>query len=249
MLNYSLQTILLVLIAGQIPPALGAPDMLVSEAGQESDTECVILLHGLARTSRSMEELQQKLGKAGYQVINVSYDSRHQPIETLARNVVPAAAAQCAAGAQINFVTHSLGGILVRFYLSESGLDHLGRVVMLGPPNQGSEAVDALANMPGFEALNGPAGLQLGTGPDSIPNRLPPADFEVGIIAGSRSINLFLSLLIPGADDGKVSIERAKLEGMTDFLVVPHTHPMMMDSDDVIEQVIFFLRHGRFDKP
>ena len=249
MLNYSLQSILFMLLAGLGPPALMAQDVPVPEAAQESVAECVILLHGLARTSRSMEELQQKLEKVGYQVINVSYDSRHQPIETLARNVVPTAAAQCAAGVQINFVTHSLGGILVRFYLSESGLDHLGRVVMLGPPNQGSEAVDALASMPGFEALNGPAGLQLGTGPDSIPNQLPAADFEVGIIAGSRSINLFLSLLIPGADDGKVSVERAKLEGMTDFLVVPHTHPMMMDSDDVIEQVIFFLRHGRFDNP
>jgi hypothetical protein len=249
MLNYSLQTILFVLLTGLIPPALMAQEAPESQAGQESVAECVILLHGLARTSRSMEELQQKLGDAGYQVVNASYDSRHQPIETLARNVVPAATAQCAAGARINFVTHSLGGILVRFYLSESGLDHLGRVVMLGPPNQGSEAVDALANMPGFAALNGPAGLQLGTGPDSIPNRLPPANFEVGIIAGSRSINLFLSMLIPGADDGKVSIERAKLAGMTDFLVVSHTHPMMMDSDDVIEQVIFFLRHGRFDAP
>ena len=87
------------------------------------------------------------------------------------------------------------------------------------------------------------------SGPNSIPNQLPPADFEVGVIAGSRSINLILSMLIPGADDGKVSIERAKLAGMTDFLVVSHTHPMMMDSDDVIESVIFFLRHGSFDNP
>jgi len=118
---------------------------------------------------------------------------------------------------------------------------------MLSPPNQGSEIVDKLSGMPGFEFVNGPAGMTLGTDEDDVPLRLGPANFDLGIITGSRSINLILSLLIPGIDDGKVSVERAKLEGMADFLIVPHSHPFIMKSPDVIYQVIFFIEHGRFD--
>ena len=147
---------------------------------------------------------------------------------------------------RVHFVTHSMGGILVRFYLANHRLVNLGRVVMLSPPNQGSETVDKLANMPGFGWLNGPAGQQLGTDENSLPNRLGPADFELGIITGNRSINLILSTMIPGPDDGKVAVERAKLAGMADFLVVPHSHPFIMKKPLVIEQTQFFLEHGRF---
>ena len=79
-----------------------------------------------------------------------------------------------------------------------------------------------------------------------MPSQLGPADFEVGIITGSRSINLILSLMIKGNDDGKVSIERAKLEGMKDFRILPSTHPFIMKSKTAIEQTIFFLNHGVF---
>lgn len=139
-----------------------------------------------------------------------------------------------------------MGGILVRHYLSKNHLENLGRVVMLSPPNQGSEAVDRLSSVPGFYFLNGPSGRQLGTLKNSLPKKLGPANFEVGIITGSRSINLFLSWLIPRKDDGKVSIESAKLEGMTDFLVLPHTHVFIMKSDGVIDQILYFLKKGRF---
>ncbi len=147
---------------------------------------------------------------------------------------------------QIHFVTHSLGGILVRYYLAHHELPNIGRVVMLSPPNQGSEVVDKLRNVPGFRLLNGPAGEQLGTDRESLPLQLPGVDFEVGVITGDRTINFINSLLIPGKDDGKVSVERAKLDGMSDFLVTHHTHPFIMRAKDVIRQTLFFLEHGRF---
>jgi hypothetical protein len=140
-----------------------------------------------------------------------------------------------------------MGGILVRYYLAQRRPAELGRVVMLSPPNQGSELVDSLGKLPGFLAINGRAGRQLGTSPDSVPNRLGPVSYPVGVITGNRSINLILSRLIPGEDDGKVSIRRARVEGMSDFLVVPHTHPMIMNSDLVIRQTSQFLRRGRFN--
>ncbi len=214
-----------------------------------SPKPCVILLHGLARTTSSMKKMEDALSESGYFVRNTAYPSRENPIDELAEEVIPAAVDGCrASGAYpIHFVTHSMGGILIRYFLEIHELEDLGRVVMLSPPNQGSEVVDKLSGILGFEIVNGPAGMELGTDEDDLPLSLGPANFDVGIIAGSRSVNLILSLLIPGVDDGKVSIERAKLEGMADFLIVPHSHPFIMKSPDVIRQVIFFIEHGRFD--
>lgn len=209
--------------------------------------ECVILLHGLARTSGSMDKMEGVLGTEGYRVVNQDYPSREHPVEVLAEQAIPAAIEGCGEAAQrIHFVTHSMGGILVRYWLANHELPRLGRVVMLSPPNQGSEVVDRLGHLGPFQWLNGPAGDQLGTGPESLPNRLGPVGYEVGVITGDRTINPILSTLIPGDDDGKVSIESAKIEGMRDFLVVPRSHPLIMDSGEVIAQTIRFLREGRF---
>lgn len=140
-----------------------------------------------------------------------------------------------------------MGGIIVRHYLSENNLPNLGRLVMLGPPNQGSEVVDFLKKSRVGEFVLGPAFNQLGTGRQSLPNNLGPAPCETGIIAGSRSINLINSMIIPGADDGKVSLKRARLRGMKDYLVVQRTHPLMMNSKEVQDQVLHFIKQGRFE--
>ena len=208
--------------------------------------ESVILLHGLARTDRSMKKLEQVLNERGYHAVNVSYASTSDRIEKLATKAIVPALATCPAGARIHFVTHSLGGILVRQYLRDHDIPGLGRVVMLGPPNKGSEVVDHLRDFPGFHFYHGDAGLQLGTGETSVPNQLGRADFDLGVIAGTRSINLFLSTMIPGKNDGKVSVESTRVEGMRDHLEMEVTHPFMMRNDRVIEQVIHFLAHGEF---
>ncbi len=224
----------------------GVATLLVPACASASD--CVILLHGLARTEASMKKMAAALSGAGYQVVNVDYPSRAHTVERLAMAYVPGAVATCSkAQGKTHFVTHSMGGILVRYYLAHRQIEQLGKVVMLSPPNRGSEVVDKLRDWPGFSAFNGPAGQELGTDRNSVPNRLGSVDYPVGIITGNVSINPILSWLIPGADDGKVSTERAKLEGMTDFLVVPHSHPLTMNSDEVIRQTVFFLRDGRFN--
>ena len=141
-----------------------------------------------------------------------------------------------------------MGGILVRYYLSRHRPENLGRVVMLGPPNQGSEAADYLGDTALYAWFNGPAGQQLVTGPGGLPEQLGPADFPLGIIAGNQHsfFDAWLADVIPGADDGKVSVERAKVEGMTDFLVLPYSRPFIMKADEVIDQTLHFLRVGRF---
>ncbi|MCH9691016.1 MAG: alpha/beta hydrolase [Gammaproteobacteria bacterium] len=167
--------------------------------------QCVLLLHGLSRSADSMSELEHKLAQAEFIPINIDYPSRKFPIEQLAEKAIAPSLKRCPPGSDISFVTHSMGGILVRQYLSEHKLENLKRVVMLGPPNRGSEVVDKLKNFPGFHFINGDAGLQLGTGKLSLPNQLGAAKFELGIIAGTRSINLILSSLIPGTNNSEIT--------------------------------------------
>lgn len=218
--------------------------MLSSVKGAEG----VVLLHGLWRTSASMAKMESALASEGYIVLNCDYPSRKQPIEQLSVAVVGGALAdeRLRGCSKVHFVTHSMGGILVRYYFASRKDERLGRVVMLGPPNKGSEVVDRLRGWWVFRKANGPAGLQLGTGKHSLPNRLGPVPFALGVIAGDCSINWINSCMIKGRDDGKVSVESTKVEGMQDHLIVHTTHPFMMKNRRVITSVIAFLEFGQF---
>lgn len=210
--------------------------------------ECVILLHGLARSSSSFKRMESTLKEKGYYTVNYNYPSRKYNIEKLAKDSIDNALSQCPENSTVHFVTHSLGGILVRQYLSTAKINNLGKVVMLGPPNKGSQVVDKLKNVPGFVWFNGPAGRELSTDSTSIPMKLGPAEFEVGIIAGTRSINPILSSMLPNPDDGKVSVEDTKLAGMADHITLPVAHPFLMRNSEVIDQVVYFLKNGKFNK-
>jgi hypothetical protein len=197
-----------------------------------------------------MKDLASRLAAEGYGIVNVGYPSRTATVEDLAEKVIPETVAECRrnGAARIHFVTHSMGGILVRYYLSRHDLPELGRVVMMAPPNCGSEAVDRLKDNFAFKWLNGPAGQQLGTGGDSLPRGLGPVNFETGVIAGDQSINLILSRFIPGPDDGKVSVAATKVDGMRDHIVIHATHTFIMSNPQAIEQTIVFLKQGQFSK-
>ena len=211
--------------------------------------ECVVLLHGLARSSLSMERMKWFLEKNGYQVANVDYPSRDHKIEKLAAMAVEDGLKQCAelkSVDSVHFVTHSLGGILVRYYFDRNEYDPLGRVVMLAPPNQGSKAVDELQDWPGFEWLNGPAGYQLGKGKDSIPLQLGTPAFEFAVIAGDETIDPVTSAVLDDPDDGRVSVSDTRLEGMRAFRLVDSSHAFIMQKSDVFELIKSFLETGSF---
>lgn len=210
--------------------------------------ETVVLLHGLNRTHRAMTKLESALSAEGYAVINCDYPSRSADIETLAARLFATLTPQLAEAPRVHFVTHSMGGLLLRVYLQSHALPNLGRVVMLGPPNRGSEVVDRLGSLALFRWINGPAGGQLGTAANGVPAQLKAPAFELGVIAGDRSVNPLLSLLIPGRDDGKVSVARAQVAGMRDFVCLHVTHPFMMRNRQVIRQTQHFLRDGCFQK-
>jgi len=212
--------------------------------------ECVVILHGMGRTYKSMANTQEAITKAGYHTVNLDYPSTKKNIESIAREDFPGALEQCQQfdPAEIHFVAHSLGGIVVRKAIKEDRPAKLGRVVMFSPPNRGSSVVDSIGDWWLYVWLNGPAGQQLSTAADSVPNQLGPVDYPVGIITGDRHAfyDAWLSKIIPGMDDGKVSIERTKLDGMSDFLVVHESHSFIMNSEYVQAETVHFLRHGKF---
>ena len=225
-------------------------DHQTSQMKRSSSQDYVVLLHGLGRTRLSMAIPQLRLKSAGFDVINIHYPSRSKPIEQLAAAVHSELGRKIEDHARrVHFLTHSLGGIVVRALLSRHKLHaNLGQVVMLAPPNQGSQLANRLGDSQLFRAATGPAGQQLRAGTDSVAARLGPVDYIVGVIAGNKVINP-LSRLLNSESDGKVTLEEARLEGMADFLTVPRGHTFIMNDPRVIDQAIHFFRNGKFARP
>ena len=244
--RFALSLILVLACGGCLADSV---DVGAQAALPSTKTPCVILLHGLGRTPLSMSTMAQRLGSDGYRVTNLAYPSRDATIEVLTRDYLAPAIERChQADCQVlHMVSHSLGGILIRQYLQTHTLPAGSRIVMLSPPNQGSEIADYLKTYSVYHWVTGPAGQQLGTQSDSVPRQLAAVRAPIGVITGSESWNPFFSYLIPGPDDGKVAVAHARLEEMADFLVVPASHTFIMDDDEVIAQTAHFLRYGHFD--
>jgi pimeloyl-ACP methyl ester carboxylesterase len=226
----------IVLGCAALPPPAEAP------AG-----EVVVLLHGYARSERAMRPLARRLEAQGYRVASLRYHSQGGAPDDLVAELEQQLRACCAEAERIHVVAHSLGGLVLRAYLAEYPEPRLGRVVMLGPPNRGSELADLAVRLRPIHRILGPTALALGTGDASFPNTLGPAAFECGVVAGNRSLNPIGSWLIRDDDDGAVGVESTKLDGMTDWIVVPASHHTLLRSRAVAEQTVHFLANGRFD--
>jgi triacylglycerol lipase len=218
----------------------------VSPANTNADY--VVLLHGLIRSSTAMKRLEWAFADKGYRVVNVNYSSTKLSIEDTAALTLDGILKERIQdpNAKVHFVTHSLGGIILREYLANHQLTNLGRVVMIAPPNHGSELVDKFKHWPFFKFFTGPAGQQLGTDPGSVPQQLGPANFELGVIAGDSTLNPFYSWFIPGPDDGKVSVASTRLEGMDDFIIVHSSHTYLPWRKQVVNASVQFVATGGF---
>jgi len=212
-----------------------------------TDPPTVVLLHGLARTDRSMRRLRGRLENAGHPTWARSYPSRRMPVAELARVVAGWIRADLG-DRPIVGVTHSLGGIVAR---------HMGEllpwrgVVMLAPPNAGSRVAARLRDRPWYRWFYGPAGQELGD-PEGWPT--PPSPFAV--IAGTRSlaatnptswITRALGMFPEQApNDGTLAVTETRLPGMADFATVDATHTWIMNDQHTVELVLSFLASGRF---
>lgn len=231
---------------------LAAPLLLAAvSAADTPGPDCVVLLHGIGLRAWTMRRIETALQADGYRTLNLSYPSRRMPIEEIAGTWLPAQLAQHGANRapRLHFVTHSMGSLVLRKFLADARPDNLGRVVMLGPPNQGSAAADVARGNALLRLFLGDNLGRLGTGGDAVVRTLGPADFEVGIIAGNASLNPLFGRALGGPHDGVVSVASARLEGMRDFLVVPHSHTVMLWRTAVADQVRAFLRDGKFARP
>src|SRR5262249_15575977 len=147
----------------------------------------------------------------------------------------------------VHFVGHSMGGLLARVYVAKFRPPKLGRVVMLGTPNGGSEVADLLHHLALYRAWYGPAGQQLTTRLDTTLTSMPAPDYPVGIIAGNRALHPLSSLIkLPKPNDGTVSVASSRLEGMADHIIVDAYHAELPRHRAAIGQTIAFLREGRF---
>jgi len=231
-----------------LPAGLFARSGVADPPVSAKTPETVVLLHGLGRASDAMDSIAKRLRKAGYEVIGIDYPSRKLPENALLALIRHRVISCCAYKRRVHFVGHSLGGLLIRGLLESRPLNNLGRVVLLGTPNHGSELADRLkaADLEWVNVIAGPTALRLGTDANSFPNRLKAPYYEIGVIAGNRSLNPIGSWLIPGPDDGMVSIASTRLTGMSDFLIAPADHILMRYSKRIASAIIHFLRHGRF---
>jgi pimeloyl-ACP methyl ester carboxylesterase len=209
----------------------------------------IVLLHGIFRTHRSMGRLARFLERNGFAVLNLGYPSTKYPIEMLVDIVHPRIEnfTESITG-QLHFVSYSMGGLLMRAYLCKYRPSHLGRVVMIGTPNKGSEVADFLKSMKLYRWLYGPAGQQLITDQAAFAHCLGKVDYELGVIAGNRPIDPISSRIIGKPNDGKVSIDSTMLEGMKDHIVIPSSHTFFPSNKATWHQVLLFFRNGEFSR-
>ncbi len=208
----------------------------------------VVILHGIFRTSRHMRKLATYAASQGYDVLNVDYPSTKQPLEELVDTAWKDISAKLQEEKPVHFIGYSMGGLLVRAILSKYRPSMLGRIVLLAVPNKGSEVADFLKHNWLYQRFYGPAGQQLITDQTAIKHLFGNIDYECGVIAGSLSLEPLSSFVIKGKNDGKVSIESTKLDGMKDHVIVRSTHTWFPHHKEVQKQTLHFVSHGTFAK-
>lgn len=224
---------------------MNTPAPIPARAGRE----LVVLLHGVAISRRFMGPLTRRLAAAGYAVHNLDYPSKTVPLAELGPRWLAArlAALGAAAAPRLHFVTHSMGGLVVRGYLAAHRPANLGRVVTIVPPHHGSAVSDRLRHLPIVRWIIGRNLAALGTGPDAYWRTLPPrADFELGVIAGSSALNPLGWFFLAQPHDGTVAEASTRLPGLADHLTLPSNHTCILFRRRTAEQVLAFLRDGRF---
>ena len=239
-------TVCLILLAALTVSPLGCAAETEVLLPSDPNRENVVLLHAIARSNRQMDALAKHLHAAGYKVLNVDYPTRELSIAELADHVNEKIAGDILRGTRVHYVGCSLGALVARALVKQHRPLNLGRVVQLAPPNQGSEVADALQNFWPYKKFYGPAGQQLVTRPSVRAELFGETNYELGVIAGTRSLFPLSSWLLPGADDGRVSVTRTRVKGMKDHITLPVTHTGIAGNAEVHAQVLNFLQHGIF---
>lgn len=228
--------------------------LLAAEPALAAKGDYVVLLHGIGRTAATMTRMQHYFEKRSYKVLNLDYASRKHRIDTLADRIHPAILDfNLDKTKQIHFVGYSLGRLVSRAYADKYRPENMGRIVTIGTPNYGSEVADTLQPRAVYRAFFGPAGQELTTESRTAglhPAPLPKPDYDLGCIAGDRTVDPISSyMIIDGPDDGKVSVKSATYaDGAKDHITMHANHTFLAMDIDVIKQVRYFIERGEFKK-
>ena len=215
------------------------------EVADEDDV--VVLAHGLGRSSHAMWKMKDNLEQAGFAVCTINYSTIGVALDDMLDDTRQQIQSCVSKDGQTHFIGHSLGGLVIRDYLAQNPVDpqHLGKVIFMGTPNQGSEVADHMQDNFLMD-IGGEVSQSLISGDTSLGNRLPEPDYPVGIIAGTKS-SFATKSYFDVANDGLVSVESAKVDTMDDFIALKVSHTAMRYSQTVSEQAIHYLKHGQFD--
>lgn len=201
------------------------------------DQERVVLIHGLMRTAGSMYSLQSFLVGQGYTVDLYSYPSTKYSIRkqgiTLNRYLEQLLADN--PHTTLHFVTHSLGGIILRealATLTPKQRKHIGYFVMLAPPNHGSVYASVCSSLIPFANKAIKPLAELTAKPGSYIHKVPMPKVAIGVIAGRF--------------DAKAPPSSAFLAGQKDFVIVNAAHTFIMNNAKAREYIVHFLDHGKF---
>lgn len=208
------------------------------------DGRAVILIHGLLQSSKCMADMAVHFERAGYTTVEFDYPSTQVSIPEAARYLDKVI--QSLDGIdEINFVTHSMGGLVVRAYSMDFQDARIKRMVMLGTPNQGAELADIVHQYWFLRTAAGPGARQLGTRGDGLIPKLPLPKCEFAVIAGCRGTPVGWNPLIRGDDDGTVTVESTKLPGAADFVTVCAFHSRLLWEEESISHTVNFIKEGR----
>lgn len=212
-------------------------------------TDAVVVLHGIFQPAFTMLPLCRYLEEEGYSVLNLDYPSTSYPIEDIAKMIADRIEAHAASvDGKLHLVGFSMGGLVIRAFLRNRVPLNLGKVVMIGTPNHGSEVADFLKSFLPFRYLYGPAGQQLVTDQKEFSSIFANDGFDLGIIAGDSSSYSIMGRLIGQPSDGKVSVASTKLACAADHLVVNSSHTMLPHNGTVWAETVAFLRKGGFSR-
>lgn len=216
----------------------------------EQKPETVIVLHGITKTNRIMYLLSKRIANAGFEVYNITYPYKSHTIQEIA-DFLNDKLIELGVDKKdrINIVGHSMGGLVARAYINRYKPQNLHRVVMIATPNHGSELADAMKNWWIYRLKFGnKSGQQLSTDQRELSDDLGKVNYDLGIVAGVTWVNPVFSAILPGDDDGLVSVESTKLDGMNEHIIIDFAHTLGIMYKTVSKQVISYLKYGRFVK-
>lgn len=240
MLRFSRKLISLVALFGACAGACAADDAAAMAVKAARQDQTVVLLHGMGRGRASLWVLETRLKTAGFRTVNFPYITHARSLDQLSDDLIKFIKENVKTPTYC-IIAHSLGNIIVRNSFHRELPPGLKRIVMLAPPNRPADLARAFKDNPVYRWVTGESGQQLAS--DEFYKNLPVPTAEFGVIAGDRG----QSITFKEPNDGVITVESTKLDGMKAWVLVHQAHTFIMNSRQAAQLAVRFIEHGDFD--